>query len=890
MKAPEFDPYLKWLGIRADRRPPNHYRLLGLELFESNPDVILHAADARIGHLQQFQSGAYRVWAERLLAELQAAKVTLLDPEKKAAYDEQLRAELGETLKEREPFPTSPSFGSPPQELHKSSRSHAWAHPIEEAAQAEAGQASWLIRSRIFWLSSCLVLLMLVLAGSLMAYLSRSGGLLSEVAWQQEADSELLVEKEASLSSQASLPPPGPKPGEEPCWPTGESENRAGGEARLEAEKAIPPTDSLQRSSSTSQPALPSESSTQPAQASHPSPEGTGPAEKESSGIASSGSGGSKGKGGRGAPGPGGETSGGGVLEKALPTGSEKEPSDKQSEAQPVEQKEPTQGESKEAAQEESGVPAKGGLPSGEKESSAKEVVSVQWSVPPAEEQKRAESVVRQLFQKELTEAKLPIQKLALADKLFYEAQTTKDDPAAAYVLFGWASGLAAAGGDLSKSIQIIEVAGTRFRMNVLRMKLEVLNKALVGLRTSAQPAMLAYELADLALTVMEEAILADQIDEAAEAYKLAASMAKRAGDPELSQEVFSLNHCLQVLEKHYEAFRAAEARLGSNPEDPAAQSTVGRWHCFFKGLWEKGLPALARGQPEELASLAQADLQSPTDPKAQFLLAERWLKYAEAESEESKGHIQLRAAYWYQQAVEGLSGLDKLTAQRQLEKLPTVPPLFTRRERGEVVPGNVALQIAGTQVIGPNAKGNYLIDGQTTEDSVAKATSPATWTIVLPKLYRLQEIRLLLLEPSKSRRRHYGYILAVSKDGKRFVPLVDRSKGQWTGWQVHRFPARPVRAIRLIGLRESGDRIFYAGELEAYCLAPGYPPGMPCEPPPGIVSGTSSEQPERQQKKSQDAEAPAQPPPPRQPDLFRKMKPSEAGRTPPAKLVPGRK
>ena len=37
---PNFDPYHKWLGIPPKDQPPNHYRLLGLSLFESDPEVI----------------------------------------------------------------------------------------------------------------------------------------------------------------------------------------------------------------------------------------------------------------------------------------------------------------------------------------------------------------------------------------------------------------------------------------------------------------------------------------------------------------------------------------------------------------------------------------------------------------------------------------------------------------------------------------------------------------------------------------------------------------------------------------------------------------------------------------------------------------------------------
>jgi hypothetical protein len=41
----EFGPYLEWLGIRTLQRPPNHYRLLGLETFETYIDVITSAAE-----------------------------------------------------------------------------------------------------------------------------------------------------------------------------------------------------------------------------------------------------------------------------------------------------------------------------------------------------------------------------------------------------------------------------------------------------------------------------------------------------------------------------------------------------------------------------------------------------------------------------------------------------------------------------------------------------------------------------------------------------------------------------------------------------------------------------------------------------------------------------
>lgn len=92
--ADAFDPYHKWLGISPKDQPPNHYRLLGVELFENDPDVIESAADQRMTHARTFQTGQSSADSQRILNELSAAKLCLLEPQKKAAYDRQLRAKL----------------------------------------------------------------------------------------------------------------------------------------------------------------------------------------------------------------------------------------------------------------------------------------------------------------------------------------------------------------------------------------------------------------------------------------------------------------------------------------------------------------------------------------------------------------------------------------------------------------------------------------------------------------------------------------------------------------------------------------------------------------------------------------------------------------------------
>jgi formylglycine-generating enzyme required for sulfatase activity len=92
--AKAFDPYHVWLGIPPEEQPPNHYRLLGINLFEGDPEVIDNAADRQMVHLRSFQLSKYADLSQTLLNEVAAAKVCLLRPEKKAAYDQQLRQQL----------------------------------------------------------------------------------------------------------------------------------------------------------------------------------------------------------------------------------------------------------------------------------------------------------------------------------------------------------------------------------------------------------------------------------------------------------------------------------------------------------------------------------------------------------------------------------------------------------------------------------------------------------------------------------------------------------------------------------------------------------------------------------------------------------------------------
>lgn len=105
-----FDPLYKWLGIPPNEQPPHCYRLLGLEAFEGNLDVIESAADRQMAYLRTYQTGQHAEVAQEVINQVAVARSWLLNPEKKVQYDTWLR----EQLRLNAPPPLPPVANVPP--------------------------------------------------------------------------------------------------------------------------------------------------------------------------------------------------------------------------------------------------------------------------------------------------------------------------------------------------------------------------------------------------------------------------------------------------------------------------------------------------------------------------------------------------------------------------------------------------------------------------------------------------------------------------------------------------------------------------------------------------------------------------------------------------------
>ena len=90
-----FDPYQQWLGIPPHEQPPNHYRLLGVPLFEPDTQAIANAADRLLAFFGSVTDPVYAQPASRLYTEVLTARNTLTQYHFRAQYDQWLQQVCG---------------------------------------------------------------------------------------------------------------------------------------------------------------------------------------------------------------------------------------------------------------------------------------------------------------------------------------------------------------------------------------------------------------------------------------------------------------------------------------------------------------------------------------------------------------------------------------------------------------------------------------------------------------------------------------------------------------------------------------------------------------------------------------------------------------------------
>ncbi len=192
----------------------------------------------------------------------------------------------------------------------------------------------------------------------------------------------------------------------------------------------------------------------------------------------------------------------------------------------------------------------------------------------------------------------------------------------------------------------------------------------------AAQTQAARKSLGESALAAADEAAAADNFEAAGDFLRLAKAAAAGAGGSSLASAVQARDKEVDQLRQEYERVKPAADKLKKDPTDPDANLAVGRYLCFAKGNWEKGLPLLAAGSNVKLAELADKDLAAPTAAADQVELADAWWESAQGEHDAAKTRALQRAFTWYSQALSaGLSGITKTKAESRVKTIKEQVP-----------------------------------------------------------------------------------------------------------------------------------------------------------------------------------------------------------------------
>ncbi len=286
--------------------------------------------------------------------------------------------------------------------------------------------------------------------------------------------------------------------------------------------------------------------------------------------------------------------------------------------------------------------------------------------VPSEAAQAEAMKVIKEVFGTEYAKAESLAAKQALGRKLLEKARDTHDDLAGRFVLLKLSRDISTQGLDGLAAFQAVDTMAETFEIDPVEMKAAVLKFG----ATHAKLKQHHMPLMQTALSLVDTAIAEDNYAVAKQLCEFAASEASLANEPEASSLALRRSAEVEdVLAVLYEKAQTATAMLRAEPVNPEANAAMGKYLCSVKGDWDRGVLMLALGNDTSLKALAENELDELT-PKRPVQLGDAWWERAEKETGTIQKQTQARAAYWYREALPGLSGLARDRILKRLDSL----------------------------------------------------------------------------------------------------------------------------------------------------------------------------------------------------------------------------
>jgi len=249
------------------------------------------------------------------------------------------------------------------------------------------------------------------------------------------------------------------------------------------------------------------------------------------------------------------------------------------------------------------------------------------------------------------------------------------EDMTERYMLYLKVADFAVEGGDLSSALQAVDSLDAEFAIPSLDLKEKILEKFI-------RVALNADQINDAvndAERLVDDAIANDRYDLAGTTAILAGKfLVKKGVDPDFRRDSEKLLGAykgkIKAFQPLWDAAQSAKKTLDTKPDDADANATMGRWYCFYKSDWTRGLPYFVKSGNERLKPVAELELKSPTDPNQKVQLADQWWDIGQKETGPAADSIHLHAGDLYRSAMPDLNSvLKKAAVEKRLAEVTDI-------------------------------------------------------------------------------------------------------------------------------------------------------------------------------------------------------------------------
>ncbi len=285
--------------------------------------------------------------------------------------------------------------------------------------------------------------------------------------------------------------------------------------------------------------------------------------------------------------------------------------------------------------------------------------------LPSADEIKAAMATVKDVFKDEYKNLKAPESRVELAKKLLGQAADPANNPAMAYVLITESARIAGEAASIAAVSEASKLFAAKFASDLLPARIKMFESAEKA--SAKQSPEFLSALAEEYLKLADEAMSEDDFSTVSALCTNADLVAKKAKSIALISKAADKKKAAGEALNGLKSVSAAIEKLKTNPDDPDANFAVGKYVCFNKGDWDKGLPMLAKGSDNDYKEAVELDLAA-NDTASTMKSADKWWEIADKEkSKYAKSAIMSRAATQYQKILPELGGIDTVKVEKRV-------------------------------------------------------------------------------------------------------------------------------------------------------------------------------------------------------------------------------